>query len=393
MKGKKNKGEESFSIGLWGTILFTAMMVIYFIIANDVLFDRHQGFYEKESEVGIKKDDYLSLRVKRVLGNYAETRHYSSFIPTGTDRFYIVLLDNDEIISLTVKETRDIIKLDNLSKQTWANNQNGEVGLDVAGITFKGTIKTIDPKILDYYEDALNRIGISESNMRKIYWVTLDATDTPKAAWGMMLLVCALDALCIFFLVTSIMKKRREKMQTQFVSKIVVLEDDDLFADVNGDGRVNAKADTISNVGPFVIKPGKHSMIFIVVVALIAVGAFIGCYWNDIELYFVSDGRYNMKNWGFLPIFCLCSFGMIVLMLLGSVVYSIFRSRPVVEGDYVTYKGTRHIYSEISMVNIDKYKRVNVYVNKRLWFSIERICDNRERFIEWAMARNINVQS
>ena len=126
-------------------------------------------------------DTYVTLTSNSVLGNYAETKHTYGFIPIGKDEHYIVLLDDNTFMSVTVKGKTKIDQLEKIADETWAD----ENYYATSYITLVGRIQNFTGgEIYGYYKDAFSQMGFdltaADTPIRNL---TLEATETRGNQW------------------------------------------------------------------------------------------------------------------------------------------------------------------------------------------------------------------
>lgn len=194
------------------TIIFVGMAFIMFVADSDYLLSKKTTSISGTEEWHKpQKDDHVTVESYAVLGKYAQTKHYiSGFIPFGTDYHYILWLDNDAAISVTVKN-KDLIKdLDKLETLTWQvlNGVSNEYP-EVEGLT--GVVSTMDPEIEGYYDDYLEEIGFTESGF-DIYYVTIDTSETWLMSWMYVLFFVVLAIICIISIVANVKRAKKEKL-------------------------------------------------------------------------------------------------------------------------------------------------------------------------------------
>ncbi len=133
--------------------------------------------------------EYVNLDVRSVLGNYAETKHTTNGIPTGTDQYFVIWLDDDSFMSLKVKDKDDVELLNKISDETWTNDDW------YSNSTFKATGKLKESignsEIKGFYQDFFDEfceyMGISYSDLTSQFNVReyeLDCTDSKSSLWA-----------------------------------------------------------------------------------------------------------------------------------------------------------------------------------------------------------------
>jgi len=186
VKKKKSKSEYRTNMRIFFgvAIVLTVIMAIYVAINfNYMVLGKTTNLNEKIYNGGAPENgEYVTLNVNLVLGNYAETKHkINGFIPVGTDQHYaIVLFDQNEnlyIMSLTVKSSSDIEKLDSMVDSSW-DILTGVEGATPSNIELTGKVTTMDSEIKGFYHQQLSSAGATTEYFKEIYDLTLDATES-----------------------------------------------------------------------------------------------------------------------------------------------------------------------------------------------------------------------
>ena len=150
--------------------------------------------------------EYVNLDVRSVLGNYAETKHTTNGIPTGTDQYFVIWLDDDSFMSLKVKNKKDVELLNKISDETWANDDwyststykaTGKLKESISNSEIKGFYK-------DFFDEFCEYMGISYSDLTSEFTIReyeLDCTDSKSSLWTA---VAVLGGLGLVFAVLGI---------------------------------------------------------------------------------------------------------------------------------------------------------------------------------------------
>ena len=119
-----------------------------------------------------KVRDTVSIEVDYIIDWYAELTTTRKGSKTVTYHC-IALLDNGEIISITVKKNSgEYKKIDNLIEQTYAYF-SGETDVPPTPIKLEGTVRKIDSKVEGYYTSYTSLMGYSSADR---YMLTIDTT-------------------------------------------------------------------------------------------------------------------------------------------------------------------------------------------------------------------------
>jgi len=130
---------------------------------------------EEEGEVPV--GTYVEIPVDAVIGNYAETEHTTNGIPTGTDQHYMIWLDTEEFISLTVKNKDIISQLDSICDDTWdfIDGFNRDLPKPTS---YYGVVVRLDSELQGYFKQWTYQLGISDSDC---YFVSVDLSKNQKS--------------------------------------------------------------------------------------------------------------------------------------------------------------------------------------------------------------------
>lgn len=208
------KEQKKGSIGamIFGMIIVGAIIVLYVVTHIDLMFHKPVELMEHIAKEGEPvKGTYVSIGVDGVVDCYAETKHrINGIIPIGTDRHYLLWLDDGSFISLQAKGKKDIEKLNSIMNET-QRYINGNTDVLPAKYQLSGVISTMDAEISGYYRQDLSYWGI-DSTVGKIYYVQIDETQTKLSSWLMMGFFVVIEIICIIALIKEINEKKQAKL-------------------------------------------------------------------------------------------------------------------------------------------------------------------------------------
>ena len=153
-------------------------------------------------------NDHVNYTVHAVLGKYAETKHTWGFIPMGREYHYIILLEDNSVVSLTAKGSL-CDELDKNQELTIAYLQSQGTTEMPQTIEVTGTIHNMDPKIKQYYKETLSSIGATGEV--DVHEYTLDTTDTRFSNFCIVLML--LGGSIIFIILAIVSRKRMKKLK------------------------------------------------------------------------------------------------------------------------------------------------------------------------------------
>lgn len=150
----------------------------------------------------IPEGEYYSFEIKSAFGPYAELKHTTNGIPTGTDKFYVLWLDNDYLISFKIKNKSDIKTMDKIAEET----ANSDSGYSTTTLKVSGKMNHVtDKEQLKYYRDFLDGASDSGFDVREL---ELDVTDSRGSLWGLFALFCGLGVLLILVALATLKKAK-----------------------------------------------------------------------------------------------------------------------------------------------------------------------------------------
>ena len=156
-------------------VLFGA--VAFFM--RDLLFGGVKGTYEEVVDnYESYSDQWISYEVVACLGNYAEGTESYSFIPTGHEYYYIIMMEDGSVMPMSVSKKADKEYLDALTDATYDYLDGVTNTISVPSREFIGTVKTQKTDAQKYYKEGLNYLKISASEGWVIRNVLFDCTST-----------------------------------------------------------------------------------------------------------------------------------------------------------------------------------------------------------------------
>lgn len=207
-----------------GSIILLAVLAVFFLFFAFVMFvadyeyllgaEARDVMDYADDGVTPPKDIHVKVKVDACLGNYAETQHKINYIiPAGTEEHYIVWLDNNAAISVTVKNKKTIKLLNGIIDDTW-DYLYGSSDLLPEGIVIEGKVSTMDSEISGYYDDYLEEMGFDSSGF-PIYNVTIDTTETRLKGWSYVIFLLASSVGCVIGMIASIKARKKEKLAAE----------------------------------------------------------------------------------------------------------------------------------------------------------------------------------
>ncbi len=183
------------------TVVYVGMNFNYMVLGKSI--DLNQQLREGKSP---EKGDLVTFEVRYVLGNFAETKHkINGIIPTGTDEHYVVVLDDNSLMAVSVSGSKDVDAMNKLESETKAYLADTDDISKIPTSTIKltGRLETMHSEIQKYYNQALSTLSTYT-----IHNMTLNAT---HGRLSMFMITFFLLALLVVFIFSAIQSKKKMK--------------------------------------------------------------------------------------------------------------------------------------------------------------------------------------
>lgn len=217
MKSKKHNAGQVIVLAMCMLLMFV-MAFVMFVGDSDYLLGEEARDVMDYADDGVAppKGIHIKVNVDACLGNYAETQHkINGIIPAGKEEHYIVWLDNNAALSITVKNKKTINKLNSIIDDTW-DYLDGVSDTLPSSITIEGQVSTMDSELEGYYDDYLEDMGFADSGF-PIYYVTVDNTDTRVTGWLIVGVLLVIGIGCLIGMISVIKAIKREKAAAENV--------------------------------------------------------------------------------------------------------------------------------------------------------------------------------
>ena len=165
-------------------VLFLAFGIISLILYSDLIFGTKVTNINKllqQGTVGANVDSYVELDVDAVLDNFAETSHKRNGITIGKDQHFLVWLDDDSMIAVSVKSKKDVKAMEDIMDVTWDYVEGKRETLADEPLHLKGKLQKMSSEMKNYYQKSLDYFGITSAD-RDIHYYVVDCTDSQLLA-------------------------------------------------------------------------------------------------------------------------------------------------------------------------------------------------------------------
>lgn len=206
---KKNKDEtkEKKSSSLFWAIFLGAFCILYVVLYGNVMINNPVSFEESAKNGVLKRDHYAYVDVRCVLDSYAITHHSVNFIPTGTDEHFLIVLENGDILSASIRNKKTRTALKEIRSVSYKDGQC-KTESAVIPVRIKGMVFSLDPDIERSMEKAIERRDLFDNN-RTVYYCELDCTWTTLKADAIYIVLILVEAVLICTTIDNIRKRKR----------------------------------------------------------------------------------------------------------------------------------------------------------------------------------------
>ena len=147
---------------------------------------------------GNPDEAYTEVKVPYAISWYAKTDYTSG----KSKQHCLIMLENGDILSLTVNKKDDIDKLSNLINET-LSYMSKESDNPPSALSFAGEIKKIESDVYDYFRQGIEYFGVSDAgNNYRVYELTIDATEGGVIIY---VIICLAFLLAVIFAISALL--------------------------------------------------------------------------------------------------------------------------------------------------------------------------------------------
>lgn len=172
--------------------------------------------------------EVVSIKAKLILDWYAELTERGAKGSRKTTYHCMVLLDNNEVISLSVKLGDDYNKIEWLIEDSY-DYLTGATDEMPDPVYFAGTVRKIDSQIIDYYSQGLEKWGLNFN--RDAYNIEIDTT---QSRWVYMFMlffgVLIVGAMVVPF-ISGLIPHKKKAIKADDVANEQTATNDPIFND------------------------------------------------------------------------------------------------------------------------------------------------------------------
>ena len=165
-------------------IMFLAFGIISLILYSDLIFGTKVSNINKllqQGTVEANEGSFVEMDIDAVLDNFAETSHKRNGITIGKDQHYLVWLDDDSMIAVSVKSKKDVNAMNDIMDVTWDYVDGKRETLADEPLHLKGKLQKMSSEMKNYYQKSLDYFGITSAD-RDIHYYVVDCTDSQLLA-------------------------------------------------------------------------------------------------------------------------------------------------------------------------------------------------------------------
>jgi len=165
-------------------VMFLAFGIISLILYSDLIFGTKVTNINKllqQGTVGANVDSFVEMDIDAVLDNFAETSHKRNGFTVGKDQHFLVWLDDDSMIAVSVKSKSDVKAMEDIMEKTWDYLDEKADDFTDTPLHLKGKLQKMGTEMKGYYQKSLDYFGLTSAD-RDIHYYVVDCTDSQLLA-------------------------------------------------------------------------------------------------------------------------------------------------------------------------------------------------------------------
>ncbi len=190
--------------------IFIILAVVMTLVNNELLFKREVTDLNKllsQGSVSSNIGSMVTVKVDAVLDNFAETTHTRNGFTTGKDQHFVIWLDDDSMIAVSVNKKDEIDALERIMDETWDYIEEKANDFTKQPVELRGKLSEMSVAIRGYYKDSLTRMGAT-SDTYTLYYYTIDCTESALLSG---IIIVFLFVLGFSNVISFIITKRRQR--------------------------------------------------------------------------------------------------------------------------------------------------------------------------------------
>lgn len=188
-------------------IIGLALLGFLIDILSSIFAGQYIDFYEISRD-NIEPGTNVELYVDAVLDNYAYMSHTTNSIKTSVDEYYVIWLDDGDVISVSVNNEKTKKQFEELYEYTWNYLDNGGEWNPPYYISVKGKISKITGEMADFYQESLDYMGYGEDN-GNILFLNIDGTKVARTHIIELIFFGIVEIILVVVLVMTIRKNKK----------------------------------------------------------------------------------------------------------------------------------------------------------------------------------------
>lgn len=211
----KKKNESLITTGIAFIIIGVVFLLIMWSEIIGIFTGKHNLDTELDKDIPV--GSRVTVGVDAAVDWYATMEHKRYGVTTSEEYYCMIWLDDGTFMGIKVRE-KDRGRLDNIIDATW-DYMNYQADSLPSKVTFEGSLRKMDSKEKQYFQDLLSDMGYTSSEMDEVArYYTIDTTSTVGLAIMMLVMVVAFLVIGIICVVLYAKAKKEEKAipQAQF---------------------------------------------------------------------------------------------------------------------------------------------------------------------------------
>ena len=183
-----------------------------FGIVADVIFVPHLLKKTVEAEEVImdgdmpKNGDYVTIKVDTVIDPYIETTNTKNGVKTSANQGYMVLLDDNTVLSLTFSE-KNLDKINKLCDEFW-DYYDGKTDDYPSKVTFSGKFRKLPSDNRSYYDNALKDYGLTEANGFNVIYYDINTMSSRTTDLIIVIIGNIIILVCVIVIIVTAKKNQ-----------------------------------------------------------------------------------------------------------------------------------------------------------------------------------------
>lgn len=189
------------------------VLLIVATIVAAVMYAPHwsKGCYDLEEAIDNNQEigfnDYVKIAIDAPVDTYAETTITKDGKQTDSNTSYMILTQNNKIISLTAKGSDNLGTLNKLSDDFWSY-MDGNTDKLPEKVEFTGIVRKLSDDAKKYYDQGIHEYGIDENQNIEILYIDVNTMQSSKDQKLVVGVLAGISVIYGAFAAFMVVKKR-----------------------------------------------------------------------------------------------------------------------------------------------------------------------------------------